>query len=600
NIIVLSDEAHRNDEGKSGINLRASMGKAFFFGFTGTPIDRKTVNTHRNYGIEGERYLDYYSIKQAIEDGATLPVTYEARTSKFFIDEGNIDEQFKEMTQELTEEQRNELLRRYSKKSALVKLPKRMQMIARDIVDHFRLYIEPAGFKAQVVCYDREATAGYKMLFDKLLPAEASAVIYSSGKVNEEDEAELSKYNTNKKERDEIIRNFKNKEHPLKFIIVCDMLLTGFDAPIEQVMYLDRPLRDHTLLQAIARTNRVYLNKEAGKIIDYYGITRNIYDALDFDEEIVDSALIDIQIMKERFEKNIKEILKLFGDVNIEDPSNENLNKNLAIFIDNEDKQKFFISKYNKLKSLFEFLSPDPYLKSYLRTFEWLTAFYIAFIKKFKNKEDAHIFGEYGKKIQAMIREVVDYEGITKNFQELGIKEIYEMNKRKGLSDEEKAMNLEKALKQEISEHADTNPIFQTFSQRLFKIRDEFENHQMDLKERIKEYEKLLHKIKNASQHAEELGFDMREYGMYFTIKDIISELQEEGAQDFVRELSQKMIDLLDIEWKNSSKREFFTKEIKKVLQELIWKEYAEVLGGDRDFFAPLMNRLFDIIIKKY
>ena len=172
NIIVLSDEAHRTNEGIAAIKLRDSMGKAFFFGFTGTPIDKTTLNTHRNFGQEGERYLDYYSIQQAIDDGATLPVTYEARLSKFFIDENRIDQQFDEMTTDLSEEQKQLIMRRFGKKEALIKLDKRMKAVAQDIADHYRLYIEPNGFKAQVVCYDRESTARYKQLFDEILPAD--------------------------------------------------------------------------------------------------------------------------------------------------------------------------------------------------------------------------------------------------------------------------------------------------------------------------------------------------------------------------------------------------------------------------------------------
>jgi type I restriction enzyme R subunit len=596
---VLSDEAHRSDEGVAGINLQSSLGNAFFFGFTGTPIDKKQLNTHRNYGADGERYLDYYSIQEAIDDGATLPVTYEARLSKFAIDESNLDEQFLDMTGDLSDEGRNELLKKYTKKSALVKLDKRVEMIARDIAEHYKLYVQPSGFKAQVVCYDREATALYKKAFDSLLPPDWSAVVYSSGDPNT-DAVSLKEYNTSKRERDEIIRNFKNPEHPLKLILVCDMLLTGFDAPIEQVMYLDKPLRDHTLLQAIARTNRVYPNKEAGKIIDYYGITRNLHDALDFDEDIIDSAMIDIEVMKEKFEERMNEIMELFGDVNIEDPSNENLRKNLRIFIDNEDKQAFFLQRYNRLKSLFEFLSPDPFLKRYVRRFEWLTSFYIAFQKEFRSGEDSHILSAYGGKVQALIKEAVNYEGITKNFRELNISDIYELNRRKDMSEEEKAMNMEKILKQEISEQLDVNPVFQSFSERLKKIKEDFEGHQMDLSDRIKEYDKLFSDMRDANAEARKHGFDMREYGMYMTLLEQLEQHEEVGLKSFIRDISDTVQDLLDEGWRDSSKRDIFLKDIRKILQEKMWKEYKEALGGDTTGFSKVMNRLVDIIQKSY
>src|SRR3989339_651722 len=150
NIVVLCDEGHRGNEGFSSINLRASMRNAFFFGFTGTPIDHLTLNTHRNFGEDGERYLDYYSIQQAIDDGATLPVTYEARLSKFFVDEEKIDKQFEEITANLEPKQKELLAKKYGKKEAVIKLDKRMRAIIQDIVEHYKLYVLPNGFKAQI------------------------------------------------------------------------------------------------------------------------------------------------------------------------------------------------------------------------------------------------------------------------------------------------------------------------------------------------------------------------------------------------------------------------------------------------------------------
>lgn len=598
NVIVLSDEAHRGEEGVAGINVRAALKNAFFFGFTGTPIDRKTLNTHRNYGAEGERYLDYYSIQQAIDDGATLPVTYEARLSKFSIDETRVDQQFEEMSKDLSDEQRQELVKRYGKKVALVKLPQRTGAIARDIVEHYRLYVEPNGFKAQVVCYDRGATAHYKKLFDTLLPSQATAVVYSPGNPNTDD-PELRKYNTSKKERDEIIRNFKNPNHPLKFVLVCDMLLTGFDAPIEQVMYLDKPLRDHTLLQAIARTNRVHPNKTAGKIIDYYGMTNNLYDALDFDESIVDEAMVNIDKIKERFEATHSELLDLFNDVNREDPSEQNLRRVLRRFIENEDKQLFFSTKYNKLKSFFELLAPDPFLKPYIRSFEWLTSVYIAFLKEFKDENDSHLLKGFGEKVKRLINENVDYEGITKNFRELRLDDIYAMQQLNKQEDEVQALQLEKMLKSEISEHIESNPQFQKFSERLATIRDEFEKHQIDLSDRIKQYRDLIEDVKNAHKEARESGMDIREYGLYLITKEFAQETDDEVVREYIQVLAAELTDnILDKNWQESSKYELFVKSIKRTILELTLKTYQGKLNVSN--FSNLQNRLTDAIIKTF
>lgn len=597
NVIVLSDEAHRDNEGVSAINLRSAMENAFFFGFTGTPIDRLTLNTHRNFGEEGERYLDYYSIQQAIDDGATLPVTYEARLSKFFIDEEKLDKQFEELTQGLSDKEKDAVAKKYGKKEAIVKLDRRMEAVARDIVEHYRLYVEPAGFKAQVVCYDREATAKYKKLFDELIPKEWSEVVYSPGDPNTDSE-ELRKYNTTKAKREKTINEFKDPNSPLKFLLVCDMLLTGFDAPVEQVMYLDKPLWDHNLLQAIARTNRVYPNKGAGKVIDYYGITKSLYKALNFDESVVDSAMINIDKLKEEFAEVLEEIMDIFTGVNIEDPSIDNLRHCLKIFAENLDKQKFYRDKYSRLKMLFEILSPDPFLKPHVRAFEWLTSVYLAFDKEYGAKmSDAELLVEYGEKVKLLIQQRVDYEGITKNFRELNVNDLYVMERLNKMDDEEKALNLEKMLKQEISINVDTNPAYKKFSERLSAIRKEFEQHQIDLSERIKRYQELLEDIKKKGDEAKELGYSLKEYGLYVVSTEFV-EGEANIVREFIKEMTKRLEDILDEGWQESSKREEFLKEVKRIVQELVLKEYKDqVKVAD---FHKYLNRLVDIVIKKF
>ncbi|MFA5997545.1 MAG: type I restriction endonuclease subunit R [Candidatus Paceibacterota bacterium] len=599
NVIILSDEAHRGDEGKSGIKMRDAFKKAFFFGFTGTPVDKTHTNTFRNYEGDGKRYLDYYSIQQAIDDGATIPVTYEARLSKFSIDDEKLDQEFDEIASDLSEKQKTELVKKYGKKAALVKLPKRMEAVARDIVEHYKLYVAPNGFKAQIVAYDREAVANYKKLLDKLIPAEWSAVVYSPGDPNS-DADDLKAYNTSKKEREQIIERFKDPKSSLRFLLVCDMLLTGFDAPIEQVMYLDKPLRDHNLLQAIARTNRVYKNKEAGKIIDYYGITRNLYEALDFDEEVVDSAMIDIERVKAKFTDTMNDAMKLFIGVNIEDPSMDNLRRCLKIFIDNQDKQKYFVEKYMKLKSLFEFLSPDPFLKESIRPFEWVTSFYLAFLKEFRSENDNYLLEGYGEKMRELIQKsnIIDYEGITKNFRELRVNDLYTLERLNKMDDEDKALNLEKMLKQEISINLDEDPAYQKFSERLSAIRKEFEQNQIDLAERIRRYEELMKDIRTKGDEAKEMGLDLKEYALYVISQEFIERGKDEDIKEFVKELRSRVEDEVDAGWQQSSKRDAFVKDIKQTLQELILKDYKgrfEVTD-----FPKFLNRLVDVIDKKF
>lgn len=598
NVIVLSDEAHRDNEGVSAIKMRNAFNNAFHFGFTGTPIDKLTLNTHRNFGEEGERYLDYYSIQQAVDDGATLPVTYEARLSKFFIEESKIDEIFNELTKDLDDNEKEFLTRKYGKKEALIKLEKRMEAIVQDIVEHYKLYVMPNGFKAQIVCSDREAVAKYKNILDKFIPSDWSEVVYSSGDPNSDDE-ELKKYNTNKLKREKIIDNFKDKDNQLRFLLVCDMLLTGFDAPIEQVMYLDKPLKSHNLLQAIARTNRVYPNKGCGKIIDYYGITKNLEEALDFDENEIEGAMINIQNLKDKFVETLDDVMGLFEGVDINDPTIENLRRCIKIFTDNETKQQFLKDKYSKLKMLFEILSPDPFLFEYIKKFEWLTSFYLAFVKEFQaDGINSFSLVEYGEKIKKLIQDKIDYEGITKNFRELNIHDLAALQKLDKMDDEEKALNLEKMLKREISINLDTNPAFKKFSERLSDIRKEFEKHQIDLAERIKRYQNLMNDIKTKMEEAKELGYSLKEYGLYVISEEFLGDTNKDLVREFIKELSYKLENILDEGWQESSKREEFLKEVKRTIQELILKEYkGKIIISD---FHKYLNRLIDVIVKKF
>jgi len=353
-------------------------------------------------------------------------------------------------------------------------------------------------------------------------------------------------------------------------------------------------------LQAIARTNQVYKNKEAGKIIDYYGITRNLYDALDFDEDVIDSAMIDIERVKAKFSDVMSDIMKIFVGVNIEDPSMDTLRRCLRIFIDNQDKQKYFNEKYAKLRGLFEFLSPDPFLKQYIRPFEWVTSFYLAFLKEFRSKDDNYLLEEYGEKIRELIQksDIIDYEGITKNFRELRVNDLYTLERLKGMDEEEKALNLEKMLKQEISVNLDEDPAYQKFSERLGAIRREFEQNQIDLAERIRRYEELMKDIRTKGDEAKNLGLDLKEYALYVISQEFISGGGDQDTKDFVKELRARIDDDTDSGWQESSKRDAFIKDIKQTLQELILRNYKDRFVV-KDF-PKFLNRLVDIIIKKF
>jgi hypothetical protein len=249
---------------------------------------------------------------------------------------------------------------------------------------------------------------------------------------------------------------------------------------------------------------------------------------------------------------------------------------------------------------LFEFLSPDPFLKQYIRPFEWVTSFYLAFLKEFRSEDDRYLLEEYGEKVRELIQKsnIIDYEGITKNFRELRVNDLYTLERLKGMDEEEKALNLEKMLKQEISINLDENPAYQKFSERLTAIRREFEQNHIDLAERIRRYEELMSDIKTKGDEAKDLGLDLKEYALYVISQEFIEAGKDDVIKEFVKELRIRIEDDIDAGWQESSKRDVFVKDIKQTLQELILRDYKDRFKVND--FPKFLNRLVDVITKKF
>ena len=256
NVIVLADEAHRSQYKGMAKNMRDALPNAAFLGFTGTPIDREDKSTPRTFGS----YIDKYTIQQAVDDGATVKIVYEGRKPELQIKADTLEELFNQAFEDKTEEEKEAIKQKYANKTTIVEADDRIEDIAKDMLTHYKEQVYPNGFKAQIVCVSREACVKYYNALNKYMeeivgePLEVKIIF--SGNLN--DPPHLKEHFTTKAEQDAIISRFKKPidKDKLCFLIVKDMLLTGFDAPIEQVMYLDRPLKEHNLLQAIARVNR--------------------------------------------------------------------------------------------------------------------------------------------------------------------------------------------------------------------------------------------------------------------------------------------------------------------------------------------------------
>jgi type I restriction enzyme R subunit len=283
NIIALVDEAHRTQEGDLGRKMREALPNAFLFGLTGTPINRSDRNTFYAFGADEDEkgYLSRYGFEESIRDGSTLKLHFEPRLVDLHIDKAAIDAAFQELTGGLSDLDRDTLAKTAAKMAVLVKTPARIRRVCEDLVAHFQGKVEPNGFKGQIVTFDRESCLLYKAELDRLLPPEASEIVMSVQAGDKKEHPEYAPYDRGRDAEERLLKRFRDPADPLKLIIVTAKLLTGFDAPILQVMYLDKPLRDHTLLQAICRVNRTYSeHKTHGLIVDYLGIFDDVAAAL--------------------------------------------------------------------------------------------------------------------------------------------------------------------------------------------------------------------------------------------------------------------------------------------------------------------------------
>ncbi|MGP1508584.1 MAG: type I restriction endonuclease subunit R [Sphaerochaeta sp.] len=374
NIIVMVDEAHRTQEGDLGEKMRLALPNAFFFSLTGTPINRLDKNTFRTFGAIEDKsgYMSKYSFSDSIRDNATLPLNFEPVPVELHVDKEKIDAEFDELTKDLTEKEKAELSSRVNMK-AIMYDQERIHKVCVHIEKHFRTKIKPNGFKGMIVVYDRECCLKYKQELDILMGPEATTIVMDTNN----DKAD--RYKAYRRDRDQeasVLDEFRDQNNPLQLIIVTAKLLTGFDAPNLQVMYLDKPLKDHTLLQAICRVNRVAdIRKTHGLVVDYIGIFDNIAKALNFDDQSMRQVITNIEAVKDELPNLVKKCLDYFLGVDRTVEGFEGLQAAQEAIPTDEIKDKF-TADFRVLARAWEALSPDPCLNKFKKDYIWLSSVY--------------------------------------------------------------------------------------------------------------------------------------------------------------------------------------------------------------------------------
>ena len=504
NIFVMVDEAHRSQYRSLAANMRQALPNACFLGFTGTPIDKEDKSTLRTFGS----YIDTYTIEQSVQDGATVPIFYESRLPELQVVGQTLDQLFNRMFADRSDEERAAIKRRYATEQAIASAPRRIDAICLDLIEHFTKFIAPNRFKAQVVATSRYAAVIYKETLDRLNGPE-SAIIMSAGN---NDEERLAKWHLAKQRQDRLIERFKDRDDSLSILIVCDMLLTGFDAPAEQVMYLDSPLKEHGLLQAIARVNRPCGDdKTHGLVVDYWGVSTRLHDALAiFSTADVNAAIAPKEDELPRLERWHAAAMRVFQKVE----NKCDLDACVRV-LEPEDVRAEFDLAFRRFSRSMDALLPDPQALRYRG--DLLRLGKVRRAAHARYRDDRLNLTGCGEKVRQLIDGAVVADGIEILVKEVRILSVEFDEKIEALkTDRAKASEMEHAIRHEISVRIDENPgYYQSLRERLEAIIKERREERIDAAQQLALLNDLREDLKGERAQAQDSGLNPRAFAIY-------------------------------------------------------------------------------------
>ncbi|CAG1009259.1 MAG: HsdR family type I site-specific deoxyribonuclease [Candidatus Methanoperedens sp.] len=592
NIYVLIDEAHRTTGGDLGTYLMAAVPNATLIGFTGTPVD-KTVHgkgTFKTFGIEDESgYLHKYSIAESIADYTTLPLFYGMAPNELLVPKEILEKEFLNLAEAhgvSDIEELNKILERAVNTRNFLKGKERVEKVAEYVAKHYTENVEPMGYKAFLVGVDRPACAMYKTALDKFLPPEYSEVVYTG---NNNDTEDLKKYHIESKKEKEIRKKFTKIGELPKILIVTEKLLTGFDAPILYAMYLDKPMRDHTLLQAIARVNRPYENEEKdmkkphGFVLDFVGIFDKLEKALAFDSKEINAIVKDIQLLKHLFKAKMEESIPPYLQL-IKFGFNDKDTDNLISHFRDKSRRKEFFKLYKELEMLYEIISPDKFLRPYIDNYTTLSAIYqivrnayarrIQVDREFQRKTNELIQNKIGMSNLAQVNEFFEINADT-------IKKIQESQE----NDNTRVINLVKSIER-IAEEESDDPFLIGLQERAAQVEERYEDRQITTLEALAEITKIYEDDIKRKREQVEKGFD----GLTFFIFRTLLDKGFKKADEITRQIKGEFIN--NPNWKTSEKE----------LRYLRTGAYYALLGeeDDIDKAAAIVEDLFNQLFKAY
>jgi type I restriction enzyme, R subunit len=530
NIYVFIDEAHRSVARDLGSYMMAAVPNATIIGFTGTPIAKteQGEGTFKIFGVDDERgYLDKYSIRESIEDETTLPIRHTMAPSEMTVPADRLDKEFFELAEaeSVTDiDELNRVLERAVGLRTFLTADDRIAKVAAFIASHFKENVQPLGLKAFVVGVNREACAKYKRALDALLPREWSGVVYTSNPADVIERPLVAQLQLSPEQEADVRTLFKKATEDPKILIVTDKLLTGYDAPLLYCMYLDKPMRDHVLLQAIARVNRPYVDangvqKRVGLVVDFVGVLRELKKALKFDSSDVSGVIEDLDLLLRDLLVKLDRARRDFLDAGEGGSADERLERVVyGRFLEPEARKAFF-EAYKEIEALWEILSPSAELRDHIETFKHLAQLYATV----RNAYTEHVV--YGADLAYKTAQLVRESATTYGLGSLVKTVTFDSKTLDGLrrepgSQEGKVFNLIRGLNKEIDDNPELAPVLVTLKERSERIIKDLEDRTTTGLAAMDRLAALAAERDAAVRAAKETGLSARSFGVYWRLKD--------------------------------------------------------------------------------
>lgn len=597
-IIVIADEAHRSQYRELARNLRKAIPNASFLGFTATPIEYEDRDTYLVFGEP----ISIYSIDKALKDGVIVPIYYEARLVELHLTNEFIDEEFEEISEGLEEEEKERLKAKYARLEKLILNPERLEKIAKDIVEHFNKRLEEFEGKAMVVVISREVAVELYNKIKEIPNAPSVAVVISGNK--QKDPEKFHPHLRNKHQMEELLSNFKNPDKDPKMVIVVDMLLTGFDVPCLHTMYIDKPMKNHNLLQAIARVNRVYKDKPGGLIVDYIGIADDLKKSLaKYTLETIGQFFIDIKSVIVQLEEEYDIVSSMFYGINYKNWQNlspqqlSDLTVSAYNLLDTEENKKNFIKHFLALKKLYTLASPHPEtikIKDDIRFFEMIKKMIIKYSTTTSREIARDLEYEINQLISKSIsaQEPIDvFSLLNKEKPDISILSEDFLSQIKEIKQKNYAVELlAKLLNDEIKVKMRKNPHrYKSLYERLKELIEKYNAKTIEASEIIEKLVEIARELREKIQEGKRLDLTEEELAFYdMLLSKRIFENYEE-----VKEIAKLIVEKLGgyariADW---NKKETIKAKIRKALKDVLRERLKK---HDYDYVSKIADELLE------